>query len=70
MRRIVDRRTSNTHTRARWRRAVLQGMFLARGQDAVVADIERRIAEWTLMPVGNGEGLQVLVGAWDLGGSC
>lgn len=25
-----------------------------------VAEIEERIASWTLMPVGNGEGLQVL----------
>jgi hypothetical protein len=24
------------------------------------ADIEQRIARWTLMPVGNGEALQVL----------
>lgn len=37
-----------------------QGTFLDRGEDAIVADIERRIARWTLMPVGNGEGLQVL----------
>jgi len=37
-----------------------QGMFLSRSQDPVVADIERRIARWTLLPVGNGEGLQIL----------
>lgn len=36
------------------------GMFLNRGHDEVVAGIERRIAEWTLLPEGNGEGLQVL----------
>lgn len=36
------------------------GMFLERGHDPIVADIERRIARWTLLPVGNGEGLQVL----------
>ena len=36
------------------------GMFLNRGQDPVVADIERRIARWTLLPAGNGEGLQIL----------
>jgi prolyl 4-hydroxylase len=36
------------------------GMFLERGQDAIVADIERRIARWTLIPVNHGEGLQVL----------
>lgn len=36
------------------------GTFLPRGGDAVVADIEARIARWTLMPVGNGEPLQVL----------
>lgn len=39
----------------------MQGMFLERGHDPVVADIEARIAKWTLMPMGNGEGLQVLV---------
>ncbi|KAI7835432.1 hypothetical protein COHA_010678, partial [Chlorella ohadii] len=36
------------------------GTFLERGQDDVVAGIEERIARWTLLPVGNGEGLQVL----------
>ena len=38
-----------------------QGMFLERGQDPIIAGIEARIAKWTLMPAGNGEGLQVLV---------
>ncbi|KAL4448907.1 hypothetical protein ABPG77_007624 [Micractinium sp. CCAP 211/92] len=37
-----------------------KGTFLERGQDEVVAAIEERIARWTLLPVGNGEGLQVL----------
>ncbi|PSC75580.1 putative prolyl 4-hydroxylase 4 [Micractinium conductrix] len=37
-----------------------KGMFLRRGHDPIIADIEARIAKWTLMPVGNGEGLQVL----------
>lgn len=36
------------------------GVFLNRGQDDVVKRIEERISAWTLMPVGNGEGLQVL----------
>jgi prolyl 4-hydroxylase len=36
------------------------GVFLDRGQDEVVKAVEERIAAWTLMPVGNGEGLQVL----------
>ena len=36
------------------------GTFLNRGHDPIIADIERRIARWTLLPVGNGEGLQVL----------
>lgn len=40
---------------------LLQGTFLNRGHDSVIADIEARIAKWTLMPAGNGEGLQVLV---------
>ena len=30
-------------------------------QDPIIADIEKRIAKFSLMPVGNGEGLQVLV---------
>ena len=30
----------------------------------MVAAIEERIARWTLLPVGNGEGLQVLVRGW------
>jgi hypothetical protein len=38
-----------------------KGMFLERGHDDVVAAIEERIARWTLLPAGNGEGLQVLV---------
>lgn len=37
-----------------------KGMFLERGQDAIVAEIEKRIARWTLLPVNYGEGLQVL----------
>lgn len=36
------------------------GVFLDRGEDEVVRAIEDRIAKWTLLPVGNGEGLQVL----------
>lgn len=32
-----------------------------RGQDKLIQDIEARIARWTLLPVGNGEGLQVQV---------
>ena len=36
------------------------GMFLRRQHDDVVSAIEDRIAEWTLLPVEYGEGLQVL----------
>lgn len=36
------------------------GVFLNRGQDDVIQRIEDRIAKWTLIPPGNGEGLQVL----------
>jgi prolyl 4-hydroxylase len=28
------------------------GMFFARAEDHVIESIERRISEWTLMPVG------------------
>ncbi|KAL4857404.1 putative prolyl 4-hydroxylase 4 [Chlorella vulgaris] len=37
-----------------------QGTFLDRGQDETISTIEERIARWTLLPAGNGEGLQVL----------
>ncbi len=36
------------------------GMFLLRGEDDVVASIERRIASWTHVPESHGEGFQVL----------
>nr|XP_023892476.1 probable prolyl 4-hydroxylase 3 [Quercus suber]XP_023892477.1 probable prolyl 4-hydroxylase 3 [Quercus suber] len=36
------------------------GMFLHRGQDKIIRDLERRIADFTLIPVEHGEGLQVL----------
>jgi len=36
------------------------GVFLRRGQDEVIRGIEERVAAWTLLPVTNGEGLQVL----------
>ncbi|KAL5582435.1 hypothetical protein UlMin_014877 [Ulmus minor] len=36
------------------------GMFLAKAQDRVVADIEARIAAWTFLPVENGESMQIL----------
>ena len=37
------------------------GTFLERGEDEVVKRVEERIAAWTLLPVHNGEGLQVRV---------
>ncbi|KAI3922543.1 hypothetical protein MKX01_006232 [Papaver californicum] len=36
------------------------GMFLKRGVDEVVRDIEKRIADFTHIPVEHGEGLQIL----------
>ncbi|GMH20524.1 hypothetical protein Nepgr_022365 [Nepenthes gracilis] len=36
------------------------GMFLKRGRDKVIRDIEKRIADFTFIPVEHGEGLQVL----------
>eukprot|EP00798_Chlamydomonas_sp_ICE-L_P026442 gene26442-17539_t len=36
------------------------GMFFARGEDEMIERIERRLADWTLTPIHNGEGLQVL----------
>ncbi|XP_072988406.1 probable prolyl 4-hydroxylase 3 isoform X2 [Typha latifolia] len=36
------------------------GMFLRRGQDKIVRTIEKRIADFTFIPVEHGEGLQIL----------
>ncbi|XP_010539828.1 PREDICTED: probable prolyl 4-hydroxylase 3 isoform X1 [Tarenaya hassleriana] len=36
------------------------GTFLRRGKDKIIRDIEKRIADYTFIPVENGEGLQVL----------
>ncbi|KAK9047148.1 hypothetical protein V6N11_053003 [Hibiscus sabdariffa] len=36
------------------------GMFLRRGQDKIIRDIEKRIADYTFIPTEHGEGLQVL----------
>ena len=36
------------------------GMFLVKGEDEIVASIERRIASWTHVPIEHGEGFQVL----------
>ncbi|OIW11060.1 hypothetical protein TanjilG_22867 [Lupinus angustifolius] len=36
------------------------GTFLARGQDKIVRNIEKRIADFTFIPIEHGEGLQVL----------
>ncbi|KAJ7571051.1 hypothetical protein O6H91_01G146800 [Diphasiastrum complanatum] len=36
------------------------GMFLSRGHDSVVSSIEKRISQFTFIPIEYGEGLQVL----------
>ncbi|XP_072995207.1 probable prolyl 4-hydroxylase 3 [Typha latifolia] len=36
------------------------GMFLQRGRDKIIRAIEKRIADYTFIPVEHGEGLQVL----------
>ncbi|CAM6088402.1 unnamed protein product [Calypogeia fissa] len=36
------------------------GTFLNRGQDAIIKGVEEKIAQFTLIPVDHGEGLQVL----------
>lgn len=36
------------------------GMFLRKGQDEVVANVEARIAAWTFLPKENGESIQIL----------
>ncbi|KAL8143193.1 hypothetical protein V2J09_016225 [Rumex salicifolius] len=36
------------------------GAFLTRGQDKIISNIEKRIADWTFIPADHGEGLHVL----------
>ncbi|XP_073150005.1 probable prolyl 4-hydroxylase 10 [Henckelia pumila] len=36
------------------------GTFLARGRDKIIRDIEKKIADFTFIPVEHGEGLQIL----------
>ncbi|XP_043711191.1 probable prolyl 4-hydroxylase 3 [Telopea speciosissima] len=36
------------------------GTFLRRGQDKIIRDIEKRIADFTFIPAEHGEGLQIL----------
>ncbi|GMI78564.1 hypothetical protein like AT1G20270 [Hibiscus trionum] len=54
---VVD---SNTGKSKDSRVRTSSGMFLRRGQDKIISDIEKRIAEYTFMPVEHGVGLQVL----------
>ena len=35
-------------------------MFFDRGEDEVVRNVERKLSEWSLIPEGHGEGIQVL----------
>lgn len=54
---VVDSKTGkSTESRVR----TSSGMFLKRGKDKIIQNIERRIADFTFIPVENGEGLQVL----------
>lgn len=42
------------------------GMFYNRAQTQLIRSIEDRIARWTMLPAGNGEGIQVL--KYEVGG--
>ncbi|XP_061359276.1 probable prolyl 4-hydroxylase 3 isoform X1 [Gastrolobium bilobum] len=54
---VVDSKTGkSTESRVR----TSSGMFLKRGKDKIIQNIEKRIADFTFIPVENGEGLQVL----------
>ncbi|KAJ3682238.1 hypothetical protein LUZ60_014811 [Juncus effusus] len=54
---VVDTRTGKSmDSRVR----TSSGMFLRRGQDKIISKIEKRIADYTFIPVEHGEGLQVL----------
>ncbi|KAI4386835.1 hypothetical protein MLD38_004733 [Melastoma candidum] len=54
---VVDSTTGNSKD-SRVRTSL--GTFLTRGQDKVVRGIEKRIADFTFIPVEHGEGLQIL----------
>ncbi|XP_044475783.1 probable prolyl 4-hydroxylase 3 [Mangifera indica] len=54
---VVDSETGQSkHSRVR----TSSGMFLRRGQDKIIRNIEKRIADFTFIPVENGEGLHVI----------
>lgn len=54
---VVDSETGKSKdSRAR----TSSGTFLARGRDKIVRNIEKRIADYTFIPIEHGEGLQVL----------
>lgn len=54
---VVDSATGkSTDSRVR----TSTGMFLKRGGDKIIREIEQRIADFTFIPVEHGEGLQVL----------
>ncbi|CAL0326982.1 unnamed protein product [Lupinus luteus] len=54
---VVDSKTGKSmESRVR----TSSGMFLKRGKDKIIQNIEKRIADFTFIPVENGEGLQVL----------
>ncbi|CAN8264029.1 unnamed protein product [Cochlearia groenlandica] len=54
---VVDEKTGkSTDSRVR----TSSGTFLARGRDKTVREIEKRISDFTFIPVDHGEGLQVL----------
>ncbi|CAH2043020.1 unnamed protein product [Thlaspi arvense] len=54
---VVDEKTGkSTDSRVR----TSSGTFLARGRDKTIREIEKRISDFTFIPVAHGEGLQVL----------
>ncbi|KAG9149034.1 hypothetical protein Leryth_010641 [Lithospermum erythrorhizon] len=54
---VVDSKTGkSTDSRVR----TSSGTFLRRGRDKIIRSIEKRIADYTFIPVDHGEGLQVL----------
>ncbi|KAL3723686.1 hypothetical protein ACJRO7_035799 [Eucalyptus globulus] len=54
---VVDRVTGETKD-SRVRTSL--GTFLTRGRDKIIRDIEKRIADFTFIPIEHGEGLQML----------
>ncbi|KAL9448955.1 hypothetical protein AB3S75_010985 [Citrus x aurantiifolia] len=60
MAKVDDFKTGRNVASSGYRVRTGSGTFLKRGQDNIIRDIEKRIAEFTLIPPEHGEGIQVV----------